>query len=124
MTRSSPRMPWITIPRPRRRGPAVIRQAIAALRSAFPGYRVATHDVFTEGDLVDVRSLAHGTQTGSLLTIPTSGQPVQFETMDFWQVVIGQIVGVWRVEQLFNVLMQIGGVPSGAATPATATPAA
>lgn len=102
-----------------------IRQAITALRAAFPDYRVMSQDLFAEGDLVVVRSLARGTQSGPLLTIPPSGKPVQFETMDIWRVRNGQIVDVWHVEQLFNVLVQIGVIPApgaGAATPA-ATPA-
>jgi steroid delta-isomerase-like uncharacterized protein len=99
-----------------------IRQAITALRTAFPDYRVMNQDLFAEGDLVAVRSIAQGTQTGPLLRIPPSGKPVQFETMDIWRVRNGQIVDVWHIEQLFNVLVQVGVIPapgSGAATPAT-----
>jgi steroid delta-isomerase-like uncharacterized protein len=101
-----------------------IRQEIAALRTAFPDYHVVNQDIFAEGDLVVVRSMAQGTQNGPLAAIPPSGKPVQFGAMDIWRVANGQVVDVWHIEQLFNVLVQIGAVPGGAATPAAATPAA
>jgi steroid delta-isomerase-like uncharacterized protein len=106
-------------------GRAGIRQAITALRAAFPDYHVAEQDTLAEGELVVIRSTATGTQTGPLLGIPPSGKAVQFETMDIWRVENGQITDVWHVEQLLSVLVQIGAVPApgGAATP-LATPAA
>lgn len=100
-----------------------IRQAITALRTAFPDYQVTAEDMFAAGDLVVVRSVARGTQDGPLARIPPSGKPVEFGTMDIWRVRDGQIVDVWHVEELLNVLIQIGAVPlpGGPATP-VATP--
>lgn len=100
-----------------------IRQEIGALLAAFPDYHVTNEDIVAEGDLVVVRSVALGTQTGPLAAIPPSGKPVQFEAMDIWRVQDGQIVEVWHIEQLLNVLIQVGAVPApGESTTPVATP--
>jgi steroid delta-isomerase-like uncharacterized protein len=97
-----------------------IRQAITALHAAFPDYQVTTEVIFGESDLVAVRSTATGTQDGPLATIPPTGKPVQFDTMDIWRIQDGQIVEVWHIEELLDVLIQVGAVPppGGSATPA------
>lgn len=105
-------------------GRAGIRKEIAALLTAFPDYHITNEQLIAEGDMVVVRSLAHGTQRGPLSGIPPTGKPVTFEAIDFWRVQNGQIVEVWHVEQLLSVLIQVGAIPAPGAAPAApaATP--
>jgi steroid delta-isomerase-like uncharacterized protein len=88
-----------------------VKDAINVFRGGFPDIRVTNEDVLAEGNKVVVRSVGRGTNTGSMLGIPATGKQVEFGSIDIFVVKDGKLVEAWHVEELLQMMMQLGVVP-------------
>ena len=96
-----------------------VKQSLAAFRSAFTGH-VVIDDLIASGDEVADRIHVDGTHTGAFFGIPATGKPVHIEAIEIWGIQDGKIVEGWHIENILQLLIQIGAVPSpggGGATP-------
>ncbi|MEU5937905.1 ester cyclase [Micromonospora sp. NPDC047548] len=78
-------------------------------RAAFPDLRYKIVDVVASGDRVAVRWRAAGTQAGRFGPVPPTGQVVSYSGATFLRFdTQGRIVDVWSVNELFQLLQQLG----------------
>ncbi|MER6594715.1 ester cyclase [Micromonospora purpureochromogenes] len=78
-------------------------------RAAFPDLRYKIVDVVAAGDRVAVRWRAAGTQAGQFGPVPPTGQVVSYSGATFLRFDSeGRIVDVWSVNELFQLLQQLG----------------
>ncbi len=88
-------------------------------RAAFPDLRYKITDLVADGDRAAVRWRAAGTQLGGFGPVPPTGRVVSYSGATFLRFdVDGKIADVWSVNELFQVLQQLGVEmlpPTGAA---------
>jgi steroid delta-isomerase-like uncharacterized protein len=88
-----------------------LKDAMGVFRAGFPDIRITNEDFIAEGDKVVVRSVARGTNTGPLLGVPPTGKPAEIGALDVWVIRGGKLVEGWHIEELLQMMMQIGLVP-------------
>jgi steroid delta-isomerase-like uncharacterized protein len=88
-----------------------LKDVMPTFHNGFPDLRITVEDLIAEGDKVVVRTSARGTNTGSMLGIPPSGKHVEITAIDIWRVRNGKLAEAWHVEELLQMMMQIGAVP-------------
>ncbi|HEY0700846.1 MAG TPA: ester cyclase [Micromonospora sp.] len=78
-------------------------------RAAFPDLRYKIVDLVVSGDRAAVRWRAAGTQLGAFGPVPPTGQVVSYSGATFLRFgPDGRIVDVWSVNELFQLLQQLG----------------
>ena len=70
--------------------------------------------MIAEGDLVAIRSTAHGTHQGEFMGIPPTGKEVTFGGVVTNRIVDSRIVEDWFDGDGLGLLQQLGVVPSSA----------
>ena len=76
-----------------------------------PDMSVTMEDLIISGDRVVGRFIYRGTQTGELMGIPASGNPVEMRSIDIWRVEDGMFVEHWDELNLLEVFQQMGVIP-------------
>ncbi|MEU1885264.1 ester cyclase [Micromonospora sp. WMMD987] len=90
-------------------GPAAALAWHRDRRAAFPDLRYKLVDVVATGDRVALRWRAAGTQAGQFGPVPPTGQVVSYSGATFLRFdAAGRIVDVWSVNELFQLLQQLG----------------
>lgn len=92
-------------------GLPAMKHEMEQFTAAFPDMKIQNEIVIPKGDYVTVISTAAGTNTGAMMGMPATGKPVNFGAIDVWKVKDGKLAEVWHVEQLLQMMMQIGAVP-------------
>ncbi len=82
------------------------------LATAFPDLRVNTEFTISKGDRVVAYATATGTHDGPFLGVPATHRPVTFNGSVIWLVRDGKLAEVWRVEEMLQVMLQIGAFGS------------
>ncbi|MFR9774615.1 ester cyclase [Micromonospora sp. MS34] len=78
-------------------------------RAAFPDLRYKVVELVAAGDRVAVHWRAAGTQAGQFGPVPPTGRVVSYSGASFLRFdEAGRIVDVWSVNELFQVLQQLG----------------
>ena len=78
-------------------------------RGSFPDLRYEVVDIVAAADRAAVRWRAAGTQRGQFGPVPTTGRRVEYSGATFLRLDDeGKIVDVWSVNELFQVLEQLG----------------
>ena len=62
-----------------------------------------------------VVSTAKGTNDGKMMEMPATNKPVDFKAIDVWLVRDGKLAEVWHVEQLLQMMTQMGAMTPPAA---------
>jgi predicted ester cyclase len=73
--------------------------------------RYEVHDVVADGDLVALRTTAHGTHTSGHLGFPATGRPYAMATMHLYRASDGLLAEHWGVRDELGALMQVGAIP-------------
>lgn len=81
--------------------------------AAFPDAKVVNDLVIPKDDYVTVVSTVTGTNTGSMMGMAATGKPVKINAIDVWLVKDGKLAEVWHVEQLLQMMMQLGAMGGG-----------
>lgn len=87
-------------------------------RAAFPDLRYKIVDLLVDGERAAIHWRAAGTQAGQFGPVPPTGQVVSYSGATFLRFdADGKISDVWSVNELFQVLQQLGVefIPPGAA---------
>ena len=53
-----------------------------------------------------------GPHVGDFFGVPATGKSVHYEAIEMWKTKDGKIVEGWHVENLLQVLIQIGAIPA------------
>jgi predicted ester cyclase len=78
-------------------------------RAAFPDQHYEIVALVADGDRVAVRWRGSGTQDGQFGPVPPTGRPVAYAGATFLTFdATGRIADVWSVNELFQVLQQLG----------------
>lgn len=89
-----------------------LKNAIEMLAGAFPDLRIRTEFTISKGDRVVVYATGTGTHDGPFLGVPATHRPVIFHGSIIWLVRDGKLAEVWRVEEMLQVMLQIGAFGS------------
>jgi steroid delta-isomerase-like uncharacterized protein len=89
------------------------RGATQGWHQAFPDLRVTIDKIVAEGDLVAVRLIAEGTNTGSGNGLPATGKRVRTSGTTFFRIVDGKIVEEWATFDQLDFMRQLGLMPAG-----------
>ena len=80
---------------------------------AFSDMQITNEKVLVSGDYVTVISTARGTNNGEMMGKPATNKPVEFQAIDVWLVKDGKLAEVWHVEQLLQMMTQMGAMGGG-----------
>lgn len=84
-----------------------------AYRTAFPDFHLATEDLVADGNRVAIRWTFTGTNTGPLAGIAPTGNKVSVSrNLGIFQVDGGKITGGQLNWNKYNLLQQLGAIPS------------
>jgi steroid delta-isomerase-like uncharacterized protein len=87
-----------------------VKAELKGFRVAFPDVRIEPEKVIVKDDYVTVISTSHGTNTGPLMGMPPTGKPVVIGSIDVWRVKDGRLAEAWHVEQLLQMMAQLGAL--------------
>jgi steroid delta-isomerase-like uncharacterized protein len=79
---------------------------------AFPDLRVTIDKMVAEGDLVAVRFIGEGTNTGSANGLPATGKHIRIAGMIILRIVDGKVVEEWPSFDQLDFLRQLGLMPT------------
>jgi predicted ester cyclase len=88
-----------------------IEVMIANVRTAFPDVSVKAVGVVQQGDLISWRIEGSGTQTGSFLGLPPSGERIRINGIHQARVRDGKLVEHWQGPDILAMLVDLGRVP-------------
>jgi len=88
------------------------REAMKGWHRAFPDLRITIDKMIAEGDLVAVRFISEGTNTGSALGLPATGKHIRLACMTILRIVDGKIVEEWPSFDQLDFLRQLGLMPA------------
>lgn len=81
--------------------------------AGFSDMQITNEKVLVSGDYVTVISTARGTNDGEMMGKPATNKPVEFQAIDVWLVKDGKLAEVWHVEQLLQMMTQMGAMGGG-----------
>jgi len=87
-------------------GPDGLKPIVAAMRTGLPDLRFEINDMLLTPDKVAIRCTMHGTHTGELFGIPSTGKKVCINQMQIEYIKNGKIIEHWRVSD--DLMEQIG----------------
>lgn len=92
-----------------------MKKELQGFAQAFSDMKIVNDLVLVSGDHVTVVSTATGTNDGMMMDMPATNKPVSFKAIDVWLVRDGKLAEVWHVEQLMQMMMQMGAMkpPAG-----------
>lgn len=93
-------------------GPDSIRGGIEMLRRSFPDLHVEVIDLIAEGDRVAAFLRMSGTNTGDYRRGGATNRRGSLRAFFIWRVADGQLVESWGVADRFELLQQLGIIPS------------
>jgi predicted ester cyclase len=90
-------------------GPAAVLAWHRERRAAFPDLRYKIVDLIVAGERAALHWRAAGTQRGTFGPVPPTGQVVSYSGATFLRFdPAGKIIDVWSVNELFQLLQQLG----------------
>lgn len=90
-----------------------LRQALPALRVAFPDFSAELKQQLVDGDRVASQWVFRGTHLGDLYGIAPTGRAVQFQNLSICRVVENRIVQYNSEVGFLSVFKQLGVLPFG-----------
>jgi predicted ester cyclase len=90
-------------------GPAAVLAWHRERRASFPDLRYKIVDLIVSGERAALHWRAAGTQRGTFGPVPPTGQVVSYSGATFLRFDrTGKIIDVWSVNELFQLLQQLG----------------
>ena len=93
-------------------GPDSIRGGIELLRNAFPDLHVEVLDLIAEGDRVASFLRMSGTNTGDYRRGGATNNRASLRAFFIWRIADGRLAESWGAADRFEMLQQLGIVPS------------
>ena len=92
-------------------GPQGWLAAIEVMRGGFPDVQWTLEDLVVEGEKIAARYTMRGTHDGTFFGVPATGRQITVQTMNFYVMANGKIVGERGQPDLLGLMQQIGAVP-------------
>lgn len=93
-------------------GPTGWLKAVEVMRSGFPDVQWTLEELVVEGEKVAARYTMRGTHEGDFFGVPATGRQIAIQTMNFYAMANGKIVGERGQPDLMGLMQQIGAVPA------------
>ena len=93
-------------------GPEGFQQYASAFLIAFPDVHVTIEDQIAERDKVVTRWTSHGTNTGSLFGMPSTGRSATITGITIDRIADGKLVESWDELDQLGMLQQLGVIPA------------
>jgi steroid delta-isomerase-like uncharacterized protein len=93
-------------------GPTGWLKAVEVMRGGFPDVQWTLEELVVEGEKVAARYTMRGTHEGTFFGVPASGKQIAIQTMNFYAMANGKIVGERGQPDLLGLMQQIGAVPA------------
>jgi predicted ester cyclase len=87
------------------------KQEASDFRRGFPDVISIIEDLIAEEDKVVARWRSRATHQGDYMSIPPTGNRVEFTGISFYRIEGGKIAESWTVEDQFGLMRQIGANP-------------
>jgi steroid delta-isomerase-like uncharacterized protein len=87
---------------------AQLKQAIVAMRQAFPDLHVTVDDLIVEGDKITIRWTAHGTHQGDYYGVPATGKKMKNTGILIDRIEDGKFVESWSSSDELGMFRQLG----------------
>jgi steroid delta-isomerase-like uncharacterized protein len=94
-------------------GPTGWLKAVQVMRGGFPDVQWTLEELVVEGEKVAARYTMRGTHDGTFFGVPATGKQIAIQTMNFYAMANGKIVGERGQPDLLGLMQQIGAVPTG-----------
>jgi predicted ester cyclase len=92
-------------------GVDTVLPVLVGLIDALSDVDAQVQDVIASGDLVALRQVVKARHTGTLLGMPATGGPLQWDAVDIYRIDdAGKISEQWAFEDFAAILSQAGGV--------------
>lgn len=91
----------------------ILMKDLRDFATGFSDIQVTNDLVLVSGDHVTVISTAKGTNDGMMMEMPATNKPVDIHAIDVWLVRDGKLAEVWHVEQLLQMMTQMGAMGGG-----------
>ena len=91
-------------------GPEGMRQILQGFLDAFPDMKITVEHIVAEGDMVATRGHWVGTNKGSFMGGPASGNSVRSDYVDFWKMKDGKCIENWVQMDMIGIMMQTGAM--------------
>jgi predicted ester cyclase len=92
------------------RGVEGLKKSLAPFLASSSDLKFVNDPVIAKGDYVTVVDTVSGTNDGELMGLPPTRKPFQFNAIDVWRVKDGKLAEAWHVEQILQMMMQIGAI--------------
>jgi steroid delta-isomerase-like uncharacterized protein len=94
-----------------------LRDRVREHRKAFPDWTEKIELIVAEGDFVTIHFSSTGTNEGSFMGNPPTGQQIHTNDMSIYRIVDGKIVEHWLLPDLFGLNQQLGLISQSAPSP-------
>ena len=94
------------------RGVEALKEYVIGFRTGLPDVELTIDDMIAAGDIVAFRWHLRGTHLGELSGIPPTGRRVEVNGADYMYLAEGRVRELWLYPDVFNIMRQIGMIPS------------
>lgn len=90
--------------------PQIIKNRVAAVRSAFPDFHITIEDQIAEDDKVVTRQTHRGTHKGTFMGVAPTDVKIETTETSVLRIADGKICEVWVNVDLLTMMQQIGAI--------------
>ena len=87
------------------------KQFFEAFRKSFPDMQISIDDMIAENDKVVVRLTVRGTHDDDFMGISSTGNPIEFESIDIFRCEGGLLVEHWGETDTLGLFKQLNALP-------------
>lgn len=94
-----------------KKGPAVFQELYTKMWKAFPDIKIHNQLMITKDDMVVIRDILSGTNTGPLPEgKPATGKTVEFESINILRIQDGKVIERWGISDNLAMMRQLGQI--------------
>ncbi len=90
-----------------------LKDVVLAFHAAIPDLKITVHALLEDGDRASDVWTLEGTHAGPIMGVAATGRRLRFSGADTIAARDGRITDIWHVEELLQMLTQMGAAPIG-----------
>jgi len=87
-----------------------LKQSLSPFLASSSDLKFVNDPVIAKGDYVTVVDTISGTNDGEMMGMQPTKKQFEFNAIDIWRVKDGKLAEAWHVEQMLQMMMQIGAI--------------
>lgn len=88
-----------------------VKQFFRMFRSAFPDLHFQVDEMIASDDKIVVRLTISGTNEGSFMNMPSTGNKISYKAIDIFRLINGKVVEHWGIGDNAKMMQQLAVVP-------------